>query len=351
MKILCAYSGIEFNCDHFPASLFSREACHPIFYLPQKKLIGYLHKWSTNELTPIDSYLLFLAILRSSDLVDFRLPVIRTLRTDSIVAQNMEDLIKTTIRLNTVINPSVLFPHFVISADTRNLDNVKYWIQNWKDSYQDFIDGKGKDYDDRKLAQREAALERMIKNPYKSSSETARSISEWASSAGEFPTFITTSRFTDQKIPLSDYWKQIIIAAGNEDKIFSINRSDLEELLEHCEINIPYGTIFSNALFKLLRAALEKHRNFLGIERNLGTFMILGKDNVEEANLRVIIDSAPVDLPKKENFSSTPAGKFAYMKAKMQYDMAKKASTTPQTNTANVIPITIKKSINDIGNY
>lgn len=354
MKILCAYSGIEFTCEHFPASLFSREACHPIFHLPQKRLISFLGKWGANELTPTDSYLLFLAVLRSSDLVDFRLPVIRTERTDSIVAQNMEALIKTTIRLNTVINPSVLFPHFVISADTRNLDNVQYWIQNWKDSYQDFIDGKGKDYDDRKLAHREAALERMIKNPYKSIQETARSVADWASSAGEFPTFQTVNRFTEQRCTLSDYWKQIIITAGNDDKIYSINRQDLEELLEHCESTISYGSIFSSALFKLLRHALEKQKNFLGLG-NLGeSFTILGQDNVQDANLRVIIDSAPTELPKKEDFPATPAGKFAYMKAKMQYDMLKKhisASVPSIKPTGNIVPITLKRSINDPGSY
>lgn len=328
MKILCAYSGVEFNVEHFPASLFSREASHPIFQLPQKRLISFLGKWSTNELTPTDSYLLFLAVLRSSDLVDFRVPAIRTARTDSIIAQNMEALIKTVFKLNTVINPSVHFPHFVISVETRNLDNVQYWIQNWREAYDDFVTGKGKDYDDRKLAHREAALERMIKSPYKPVSAIANPIAEWAAAAGNFPTFMTINRFNEQKMLCSEYWKQIIIHAASEDKIFSINRQDLEELLEHCETEISYGSIFSNALFKILRHALEKQKNFLGLgDMNLGrtSYMILNStDNVEDANLRVMIDSAPLEMPKREDFPNTPAGKFAFMKAKMQYEMARK---------------------------
>ncbi len=328
MRILCAYSGIEFTCEHFPATLHNRETCHPIFYLPQKKLIGYIGKWSAGELTPTDSYLLFLAVLKSSDLVDFRLPAIRSERTDSIIAQNMEALIKTTIRLNTVINPAVHFPSYVISAETRNLDNVQYWIQNWKDSYQDFIDGKGKEYDTHRLVHREAALERMIRSPHKPISSYASQIAEWASSAGSFPSFQTVNRMTGTNQSCNDYWKHIIIAASSEEKIFSINRNDLEEVLEHCETEISYGSIFSNALFKILRTALERQKNFLGLgDIGIGvpSFTILsGADNVEAANMQVLMDSAPLELPIRENYPATPAGKFAYMKAKMQYDMNKK---------------------------
>lgn len=328
MRILCAYSGVDFNVEHFPAFLTSREAYHPIFNLPQKKLISYLRKWSAQELTPTDSYLLFLAVLKSTDLVDFRLPAIRSERTDSIIAQNMERLMNIVIRINTVSNPGTCFPHFVISAETRNLDNIKYWIQNWNDSYDDFQSGRANDYDTRKLVQREAALERMIKNPYKPEQETAYGISEWAAAAGEFPVFETINRFNERKMPLADYWKQIIVHAANPEKVFSINRQDLEELIEHCETNIDYGSIFSSALYKILRKALEKQKNFLGLgDLNFGrpSYMILSStDNVEDANIRVMIDSAPLIEPSRASFENTPAGKFAYMKAKMQFDMAKK---------------------------
>mgnify|MGYP000735790344 CR=1 FL=1 len=54
-KILCAYSGIEFSCEHFPITLHARESYHPIFNVPQKKLLSYLGKWAGNELTPTDN--------------------------------------------------------------------------------------------------------------------------------------------------------------------------------------------------------------------------------------------------------------------------------------------------------
>src|SRR3990172_712457 len=100
MKILCSISSTEFNVEHFPGYLSSREVSHPIFYLPQKKLLSYMAKWSGSELTRTDSYLLFLAILNSTELVHFRVPIFKDNRTDSIIAQNMEKLALTVTKLN-----------------------------------------------------------------------------------------------------------------------------------------------------------------------------------------------------------------------------------------------------------
>jgi len=324
VKILCAYSSIEFTCDHFPASLFSREAYHPIFNLPQKKLLSYIGKWSASELTPIDSYLLFLATLNSSDLIEFRVPAIRTDRTDSLIAQNMEPLMKTIIRLNTVMNPAVVFPRYVISPETRTLDNVHHWIQNWKEAYQDFLDGYKSVHESQDLIRREHAIERLIKSPHRPIASYAASIADWAAIAGEFPASQTISRITGKQLTISDYWKEIIIRCTKEEQIFSINREDLEELIEHCEINISAGPILAHHLFKVLRHARERQKNFLGLgdlDIRRSTFQILtSSDSVEDANLRASIQSAPLDEPKIESYPS----KFAYMKAKFRYDMAKK---------------------------
>lgn len=324
MKILCAFSGIEFQCEHFPASLFSREAYHPIFNLPQKKLISYLGKWAAGELTETDNYLLYLAILKSTDLVEFRVPTIRTTNTPRIIAGNMENLVRIVTRMNVITNPGVHFPHCAITPETKDLTNSTHWIYNWQEAYQEFVDGKGKDYDDRKLVHREAALERLIRSPHRPISSYISQIAEWASVAGNFPTFPTIDRINQERVECAIYWKRIIIKCGTENGIFSINREDLEELIEHCESEIPIGSVFSNALYSVLRKAREKHKNFLGLgDLDLkGTvFNILQKDDtVEYANMTAMINSAPMEEPKRESYPS----KFEYMKAKLRYDMSKK---------------------------
>lgn len=325
MKVLCAYSSIEFTCEHFPGYLSARESSHPLFQVPQKRLLSYLGKWAQGGLTSIDSYLLFLALLNSSELVDFRVPAIRTESTDAIIANNMEALCKTLIKLNTVVSPSVVFPHYVISPDTRTLDNVHYWIANWESAYQDFLSGYRSAHDSAKLRIREAALERLIKNPHRPVASYAARIADWAATAGSFPTFIVTNPHNRVQVSCADYWKYLIAKCAHEEQIFAIRRQDLVELLEHCEDNIPIGSIYSNALFKILRHALERQRNFLGLgdlDISKGSYTILFADTgVEAANLRAIIDSAPDHLPKREEYPT----QFAYMKAKLRWDMAQKA--------------------------
>lgn len=326
MRVLCAYSSITFNCEHFPGFLSQRETCHPIFHVPQKKLLSYLGKWAHSELTPTDSYLLYLALLRSTELVQFRVPAILTDKTSAIISQNMEELAKTVSRLNTVTNPAVVFPHYVISPETKSLDTTTYWISNWNESYQDFLAGYKRTSNHAELARREQALERLIKNPHKPISAYSTDLANWAASAGSFPTFSLVNPFSAlrNQISCADYWKILISKCANEESIFAVRRKDLEELLEHCEENIPAGSIFSNALFRVLRHALERQQNFLGLgDLDIGktSYEILADDtSAESANLRAMIQAAPESEPKPEQYPT----KLAYLKAKLRWDMSRK---------------------------
>lgn len=323
MKILCSLSGIEFNAEHFPGTFYSREISHPIFYLPQKRLLSYTGKWASGELTRTDSYLLFLALLNSSEQVEFRTPVFRNEQTDSIIALNMESLVRTVIKINAVRNPSVTFPRFAVTTETRFLSNVHHWIETWKEAYTDFENGTRKDYETRKLVHREAALQRMIKNPHKDIREYAAQLADWAAIAGEFPAFLIQSPWNSLKIPCSEYWKAIIIRAARNEFLHSVSGSDLQELLEHCEDKIPVGSIYSHALFKLLRHAKERLTNYLGFgDVDLKSTYTLLEDSttIESANLRAMIDSAPDHPPKIEEYPN----KFKFLQAKLKWDMARK---------------------------
>jgi hypothetical protein len=237
----------------------------------------------------------------------------------------MEALFRAVIKLNTVSTPAAIFPSYAITTDTRTLDNVKYWIENWEDSYSDFQSGKFKDYDNRKLAHREAALARMIRNPHKPISAMSGQLGEWASVAGEFPQGMIPSPFSGLQITLSDYWKELIKRCATETGLFSVPRTDLEDLLEHCETNIPFGSIYSIALFKVLRHALERQKNFLGlgdldIARSSYT-LLSSVDSVEIANMQVVLDSAPDHMPLEAEYPK----RFDYMRAKLRWDMSQKS--------------------------
>jgi hypothetical protein len=117
--------------------------------------------------------------------------------------------------------------------------------------------------------------------------------------------------------------ENFITRCTREEYLYSIPKSDLIELLEHCEEHIPIGSIYSNALFKCVRGALEKQKNFLGLgDLDIrSSFTILtgnSRDDVETANIMAMVQSAPLEAPTQEQYPN----KFQYLRAKMRWEMS-----------------------------
>lgn len=325
MKVLCSYSGLEFEVQHFPYSLSSGETCHPIFHIPQKKLLSLLGKWASNSFTQEDSYLYTLALLNSSSLIHWYTPAKRTPFTPSLVAQCIQPLASAVIKLNTVTEPERVFPSFAITKETCTLQNLPEWIKDWESAYKDLKDGYRSAHDSRKLLAREAALARLIKSPHAPIPKIAQQIAEWAAQAGDFPRFLIQNPFSPRgpQISLRDYWIQLIIRSCKKEQIFSLSGKDLQELLDHCEEHIPLGSIYSQHLFSTLRTTIARNKDFLGID-SLGSYTILednAKKDVEAANILALVNAAPLEPPKREDYPSD----FKFLQAKLRYDLAKKA--------------------------
>lgn len=333
-KILCGISGIEFSCDHLPIYLSSREYAHPIFFMPQKKLLGLYQKYRHGELPEIDSYLLFLAYLNSTDLVEWRVPAQFHANTASIVAQNFESLVNTVERMNRVKNPSVHFSHIAVSPDTKKLDNVDYWIASWEATYEDFTNGYVSQRLKQEIADLEERLDYLCKDANRSELQFASRLAVWADKAGSFPRFPV--HIGAATIPCSMYWQQIIRKCTNAESIFSIPSQDLQELLDHCEENIDAGSTYAHHLFKILREGKAKQSNFLG----LGDFQfsIISSDtSVEDANKLAIILNAPSSAPRRIDYPS----EFKFLQAKLAYSLAqskKEQEQATKTFTVNTIP-------------
>lgn len=329
MKILCAVSGIEFQCEHFPAYLTSREVTHPIFHLPQKKLLSFIPKFSAGELTETDSYLLFVALLASSDAVEFRVPCKRIAETSGIVYNNMEDLCIAIGKMNLIKHPSFQLPRIAITPDTCTLQNIEYWIANWEASIEEWKDGYASYNESRDLIMRESALEKLIKSPHREI-QLATQIADWAEIAGAFPKHPTL--VNGSSISLSHYWKQIIRKCINKESIYLIPLSDLQELIEHCEEYIPHGSIYAHTLMEILRAGRDRNKNFLGLgDWDLTTSSISYKiledgDSVEAANYEAILMSAPISEPRITEYPT----RFAWLKAKVKWEMSQEAALAKQ---------------------
>lgn len=316
-KILCAKSGILFNTDHFSFSLSSREYEHPIFRLKIDKLLKLYNSYLAGALTPTEDYLLFLAILDTTDLIEWRVPARHTEKTPGIIANNINRLVHVVTHLNIIANPSIEFARIAITPETKTLDNVKYWLSSWVNSYNQFINTNRYQQLRHTIAQLELKLEQQIKNPQKNEIKFANILAEWAAKAGSFPSFIVS--YKGSTMPCSTYWKLIIRKASSADSLIGIDGKDIQELLDHCEDNIENGTIYSHALFTHLNSAIKRVNNSLGFSSNSANYTILKEaDSVETANKLAIIASAPTSEPKPENYSSP----FRFTRAKLAWDMA-----------------------------
>lgn len=349
MNVTCALSGIQFTCQHFPATVSSPDLAHPIFYLPANKLVSLSTKWVDGELTSTDSYLLFLALLSSTNRIEWRCPVAKTSATDSIVAKNMEKLVLVVSKTLAVSNSkSVLaeLPMFSICRESNDLSNVSEWLDLW-------LNGLSTNAAKYRTATQlnskmdiEETLQRYIRDSSRDVSTYASTLANWADVAGDFPRFAIKTP-DGQHLPINVYWKQLIIRCTKKDSLFSVDGKDLNELLEHCEENIPHGSIYAHSLMKVLRNCKDTQRNFFGSFNETWELLegtpskansndttisstatssatISEPTSVEIANRNALLASAPSSKPERRNYSTLAL----YLKATIAYDMAHRYTQT-----------------------
>lgn len=320
MKVICGLSSVEFRVEHIPLGLQSRETYHPIFDATIDQISRCIATNWPEKLTPTESYLCYLALLKSTGKLNFYLPAIRSTKTDAVIAQNMEYLLRVVSAISAIQTPGLELPSFVLTPETRTLENSHYWLESWQKSIEDFYSGnKAAQLHDR-IVTKEMVMERLIKDPSKTPSNYANILADWAELAGEFPQFTVT--ISGEETTCSAYWKQIIRRCSRAESLFSIDDSDLQELIEHCEDNIDHGSIYSATLMRVLRDARDRKKSYLGLgdlDITSSTYRILSdSDTAERANILAMIDSAPSEKPIESNYPS----KIAYLRALFKWQAA-----------------------------
>lgn len=327
-KITCAKSGVIFNCEFMPLTLASATYVHPLFHVPQKRLISLAGNWASGKLDPVECYLLYLSLLDSTGLVVWRTHAqYLEARTDAVVANNMENLLHIIAKINLISHPSFTLPSFAVSNDTASLANSGHWIQVWTENYKEWYDDKlsAVEREELKTAidHRETALQRLIKSSTPVEAY-AKTLAEWAAYAGEFPSSTTLHPITQQQVSLSEYWKQIIRSIANEDQLWRFPRADIVELIEHCEGAIVHGNIYAFTLMKYLRGGLAKYDDYLGfgdvsINSKGGTpFTVMpSNSSVYTINKAALLNTAPTERPQKHQYPSSLAWLKAFTKWKL----------------------------------
>ena len=333
-KILCGISGVEFTCQYVPMQLNSREYVHPIFALKQKELERLYNKYKYNELDDTSSYLLFLAYLNSTNLIEWRVPAQYHSGTEAIIANNFQHLVRLVGEMNAVMSPSLQFARISISPDTKRLDNVAYWLASWESSLEDFYKGNRIQAKKRSLAELESRLEYIIKDPDRKEEILAARLADWAAKAASFPRNMI--KVAGETIQCTEHWKHIIRKCINEEAIFSVERETLQAIIEHCEQNLELGSIYTYNLLNILNKGLRAQSEFCGLQGF--DFTILDDTmGVEQQNILVIASSAGAGTgaPQQQQYSS----KFAYLKAKVAWEFSQEISAASQKAAADNLNI------------
>lgn len=321
-RIICGISDIPFTCSHIPIVLANREYTHPIFMLPQRKLLGLYSLYVKGNLTDIDAYLLFLALLNSTDAVEWVVPTKVTTSTPSIIASNIGQLVKVIWETNAIVHPSFKQPRFFIRSDTNSLDNIKVWIAAWQDNITLFKSGIDSISEHQKLIQVEKKLAKIIFSPEAGNTKLASAVAEWADKAAAFPS------------AKREAWKLIIRKCYNLEAMFSTPKEDIVAIKNYCEENLESGSIHFHNLMKTLRTGISNHNDFLGLgsfdstDKNCGYTLLDTDNSIAESTMLDIIKSAP----DKEPTASDYPNKLSLLKARLAYRQAIKSGVLSNDN-------------------
>jgi len=318
-RITCPKSGTIYSCEHLPVTTAH---AHPFFSLSQHKLVSLAGVWSAGRLTSTESYLLYLALLDSTGLVQWRTQATYTKHTDSIVANGMPQLLDIISKINLITHPSFTLPQFAISQDTTTLENSIHWIEVWTNNYsewyEDYQDSKEKEALKQAIDTRETSLQRLIKSSTPVD-QYAKVLADWAAVAGKFPEHPTIHPITKTPTTIAALWRQIIITIANQEKLWRYPKKDIVELIDHCEDNITHGNIYSHTLMKYLREGLARYDDFLGFGPTKTTFTLLSPaSDIQEANVAVLKQTAPTEQPKESQYPT----KLAYLKALTKWKLS-----------------------------
>lgn len=301
MKIICAYSGLQYSIpEHFPGIRLVSIEVHPIFAASPETLANCYAAWVHRELKPEETYLLALALLHSTDLVEFRTAASFS---DSgaqtgILNTHLQSLFNITQLLVNVPHPQFIAPKIVISEDTANLSSLAQWVRIWREAYEDFRSGQIESAAADALKKKEQALAKFINSSEIPEHKYAHVLADWAALAAGFPA------------EYAAYWKECIIKCYQAQSALVIPPVHLQDIREWCEEHIDEyscGSIFSYRLYSLISAVQDCREDFE---------LLPASGN--QAHLQAAIDSAPTTEPIRNEYAT----QLDYMRAKAAWILA-----------------------------
>lgn len=291
---------------------------------PLETLLSRAGNWSNGELAPVEQYILFIALLKSTDLVKFETAA-KPKR--NIVVANMPRLLKVAAWVGFMRTKTYL-PSYVINEDTAGLSNIHNWLDSLQEAKDTFNAGHWTigSYD--KLNRRQEALERMLKSPTRNEHRFTGLLTDWALTASQADVKLDKSRL--------EYWTAIFRARGNE--LANIPLDDIMDVVDYMELHLDSykGGIFARAALHHIRsqAAKKERGDFFGIlDEDIfnfdpvdvleNPFKLLPNDAPQQRNLKQLAAEAPLVKPERENYPNS----FSYLRDLAKYNIAARTRT------------------------
>ena len=266
-KVTCAISGITFEVSHvgrlyIPAST---GYFHPIFAASYTDLYSLYTAHCKGQLTPTESYLLFLAFMHSTSKIDWSYPCSLNPKdsyTTKYIENNIAQLLETIEKSACIEHPDFNQPEYKLTKDNSNLSTLQGWMESWQHNTLTFVSDKRELRRNQRIQEALSEVEDKLSYLILSGEKPEKCsniIAQWASKAACFP---------ETK---NDDWQKIIRSCFNTNKMFNTPLEDIKEVKEFCELNIAAGSIHFHALSEILREGVKRHTDYLG-----GSYLALG---------------------------------------------------------------------------
>lgn len=326
-NITCAISGLTFQITGFTGrdkhsySYLSIPHTtgyyHPIFTASYGELYKLYSAHCKGKLQPMDSYLLFLAFLHSSDQIIWEHPVTldpASSSTKQLVENNFSQLVAILEKTNLITYSSFEQPSFRVTFDNNKLEQITNWIRAWQDNLKDFTLNRADLRTKESLHKLEKELGYRILSGEPPESFSGI-IAEWANKAACFPA------------GKSELYKKTITSCFHIDKMFKTPLPLLKEIKDYCECNIEAGSIHFHTLLLVLKEGISRHIDYLGGSTLALGYTLLPKETAKEigyleTDTKLLEIAAGVELsaaaPVREDYDSP----LELLKAKLAYRVA-----------------------------
>lgn len=327
-KITCAISGVRFSSSFLDTLAIPATAgyFHPVFSLEREQLFGLYAAYSKNKLSNTDSYLLYLALVHSSNKITWQHPATldpNSAATIKLIANSIKQLLRALTQTDAIKHPSFSQPDFIVTEDNgSSITSIPSWIRAWNANIADFKRGRADLTELQNLTSIETQLAKLILSGDKPESYS-HIIASWASAAADFP-------------PDKDTLYQATIrSCFNTTKMFNTPLALLKEIKDYCECNIEAGSIHFHELSAALKGGIAKHVDYLGGSSLALGYTLLdindsslkgtkrGADAIarelkNKANVAVLAAKAPATKPVRNDYITS----LEFLKASLAYSVA-----------------------------